>query len=1129
MTATNINQDGQQGQQDTTPPPAERFDASVVECLEAARGLAQLTRFPLIHSSHIVLALAGKNRGLLEGLFNERFSGLQPATISESLLGVLEIEADLTGTQAGDFPGQGAPGEEHLSSEATAVLQRAESLAAEWGREQVDIQALACAIFEKPESFIIEAFQDAGVKASDLADLAGHLAANAAQSMQAAEPPAIFSGEVLNLESFGPVTKIALRMLADLSAAQPDRGLRDADLLHCLLSQEDSLLAEALHVMGIQVASVKRYLQTTVGVVTSAKDTPDLPEKRLGRLLRRIFQEAASLAGRENCTVVAESHLVRAHLDRVAAATDNLYQRFGVDTSQLRSYLARYRSDRARIETRKQQEGIDDIEGYLISQVINQEQAVQRVVPALRRMRSGLAEPGRLMGVFLFLGPTGVGKTELARAIAEAIFGPKPGARDPYLIKIDCGAFTEKRDIVQLLGAPQGLVGYKEGQLTQGLREKPRSVILFDEAEKANAHIWQSLLPFFDEGIVREADGTEYDATGCILVATSNLGYEDAMAKFNLLDVAPEDREATQQQVEQYIWSRVEEYFSPEFRGRFGRENVIFFNHFDQQSYEAIVRLQIGRLIEEMTGRGFKVSVPDSVIRFLGNLAWNRREEGARPVRRLINEHLRDQIVNAITDDPDRREFSFVVLEGSGRVVLAGVGEGLQANDGAEISAGDKPRERTANYDEMIGSLAGGRYRVEERIGAGAFGQVYRAKQEIFGIALRTVALKLFTTGQVTQGNAKEVFREALLLEAITAGARSQGKETHLTAIYDIGVLKDYQRTPFVAMEYVDGGSLADQLRKAERFTLPAVVRYLRDICAGLMLAHEASPVIVHRDLKPANVLITRSGFVKVADFGVAVDQYEAFFRGGGGTVTYAPPESRENAPAHPTRDVYSLGVMMVELLLGDNPLEQALRRAKEQDRPIESELERAQEAMAGLRDPATGRPFEEIIFELRGGEVSEGSVSASMFKEVLTRCLALSPAARFSGARALDSALAECQADTGRVIEENIESGAEKVNRLLRLARRSLGRGGADELARARKLFEEVRSLDERNAQACFGLSEVYEKLGRIDDAVREQKTGTEVARSRKSMKRLAELYERAGDIAEAKAARLIAETLAD
>jgi ATP-dependent Clp protease ATP-binding subunit ClpA len=269
-----------------------------------------------------------------------------------------------------------------------------------------------------------------------------------------------------------------------------------------------------------------------------------------------------------------------------------------------------------------------------------------------------------MIGTYLFLGPSGVGKTELAKAIGDVAFGPKPGVVEPHLIRIDCGRLTEQRDIVQLLGAPQGLVGYREGVLTNGLRDKGgRCVIIFDEAEKANRHIWQSLLTFFDEGIVTEADGTRYDATGCILVATSNLGYKEAGEAFGLFDLSHEDAHALRPQVEEFIWAKVNDYFSPEFLGRFGRENVVLFNHFGKHDYRTIIANQVGALIDEMTARGLLCTVEEPVVDRLAEFAWERRKEGARTVRRLVTGYLRDQIVDGLTADLQRTDFHFLLRE----------------------------------------------------------------------------------------------------------------------------------------------------------------------------------------------------------------------------------------------------------------------------------------------------------------------------------------------------------------------------------------------------------------------------------------------------------------------------------
>lgn len=630
------------------------FDPSVRRTLEQAQGLAGLTRSPEIGLGQIALALLEETGGLLDTLL-QRQLGLRAAIVAESLRDILELAAE-------DAEGASEAGD--LAAEAQAGLARAAEIAESSGGGQITVPSLARALLEQPPASLVEAFKDAGVGASEIAALAVHIPLDGAAGRGAV--PAIFQDGVLQAAVLGPVARRAVARMAQRAA--PGYSLNDRDLLDCLLAEEGSRLAEGLHVLGCSLAVVRRHLLRPL-MQESASGAAAPAEAQLSRLVRRVFREAAALAASEHCPAISESHLVRAHLQRIGGSPDNLYQRLGIDTARLRAFLQRYREDREPAESKAGAIAVEDLESVLRAAVINQDEAIDRVLPALKRMRAGLAEAGRPLGIFLFLGATGVGKTELARAIATLAFGARAGDKDAFLIKLDCGNFTEKRDIVQLLGGPQGLVGYKEGQLTNGLREKPRSVILFDEAEKAHPEVWQSLLPLFDDGIVREADGTEHAATECILVATSNLGYKEAIQEFNLWE-RDLGTGALPQDVQDFVWRQVEEYFSPEFLGRFGRENVIFFRHFHRDSYRAILRLQIDRLKEEMAGRGLQVEVPPEVEELLTRLAWGERQDGARPVRRLVTRHLRDQIVEAILADRSRTGFSFYALEGRGEIRL---------------------------------------------------------------------------------------------------------------------------------------------------------------------------------------------------------------------------------------------------------------------------------------------------------------------------------------------------------------------------------------------------------------------------------------------------------------------------
>jgi ATP-dependent Clp protease ATP-binding subunit ClpA len=644
----------------TEPELIDRLDPPVRQILEQAKGLTRLTGYPEIGAGHLALALLGQAGGLLDALLQRQFGGLRAGTIAESLRDILELSAD-------GAKGPSAAGE--LAADARVGLTRAAEIAGSAGGERITMQSLTRALLEQPPTFLVEAFQDAGVSGSDLASLAEHIPVDSGATVPG-EVPAIFREGALQVAMLGPMARRAVARMAQ--RATPGYDLTDWDLLDCLLAEECSRLAEGLHVLGCSPTVIRRHLLRPAMQEGGSPGAVAPAEAQLSRLVRRVFQEAAAMAASEHCPLVSESHLVRSHLGRVGGGAGNLYQRLSIDPLRLRAFLERYREDREPADSSAAGEtAVEDLDSVLRAAVINQDAAIERVLPALKRMRAGLAEPGRPLGIFLFLGATGVGKTELARAIAALAFGAKEGERDAFLIKLDCGNFTERRDIVQLLGAPQGLVGYKEGQLTNGLREKPRSVILFDEAEKADPEVWQSLLPLFDDGIVREADGTEHAATNCILIATSNLGYKEAIQEFNLWE-----REvgtgALPQEVQDFIWARVEEYFSPEFRGRFGRENVIFFRHFDCASYRTIFRLQIDKLKEEMAGRGLRVEVPPEVENLLTELAWRDRQEGARPVRRLVTRHLRDQIVESVLADRSRTEFSFIALEGRGEIRLQG-------------------------------------------------------------------------------------------------------------------------------------------------------------------------------------------------------------------------------------------------------------------------------------------------------------------------------------------------------------------------------------------------------------------------------------------------------------------------
>jgi serine/threonine-protein kinase len=421
----------------------------------------------------------------------------------------------------------------------------------------------------------------------------------------------------------------------------------------------------------------------------------------------------------------------------------------------------------------------------------------------------------------------------------------------------------------------------------------------------------------------------------------------------------------------------------------------------------------------------------------------------------------------------------------------------------------------------------GGRYKFLKRLGSGAFGEVFLADQEVAGVPgvkFRQVAIKLFTQESITAGNAEKVFAEALLLEQLAEGARAKGESVHLVTIFDLGILRDYSAAPFVAMECVYG-SLEKQLAAAPSLPLDTVIRHMRGICAGLELAHGHTPAIVHRDLKPANVLIEKNGFLKVADFGLAIDRHRAYLASGrAGTISYSPPESRGQGVHTPTFDVYSLGIIMLEMLAGRNPLADAVSGLGVDPLTVEKGLNAAQASLAELRDPGDGTSFPARLHQLRQ---SPGA------QEILRRCLALDPFQRFQNAMELNTALASLEA--GRPVSlglsaVNPESGRNKVSRLLDEAAAFLKEENLTEVERR---LAEVLALSPREEKYFFLLSEVREGQKRWTEAIQARKEGNAIAAfgsvGRRPnpvlIERLALLYERAGKPMAAKETRRLLE----
>ena len=276
-------------------------------------------------------------------------------------------------------------------------------------------------------------------------------------------------------------------------------------------------------------------------------------------------------------------------------------------------------------------EKLIQMEARLHERVIGQDEAVEAVSNALRRSRAGLSDPNRPIGSFLFLGPTGVGKTELAKALAEFMFDSEQA-----IVRLDMSEYMEKHTVSRLIGAPPGYVGYEEGgQLTEAVRRRPYAVVLLDEIEKAHPDVFNTLLQLMDDGRLTDGQGRTVSFTNTVLIMTSNVG-SDRIAGESV-------DERIREQIEEVLAST----FKPEFLNRI--DDTVIFHRLSKEDIGEIVELQVDRLVGRVRERGIEVHLTDDARTLLGNLGYDP-SYGARPLKRVVQKQLVDKLALMILE-----------------------------------------------------------------------------------------------------------------------------------------------------------------------------------------------------------------------------------------------------------------------------------------------------------------------------------------------------------------------------------------------------------------------------------------------------------------------------------------------
>jgi ATP-dependent Clp protease ATP-binding subunit ClpB len=273
------------------------------------------------------------------------------------------------------------------------------------------------------------------------------------------------------------------------------------------------------------------------------------------------------------------------------------------------------------------------MEEHLHSRVVGQDEAVRLVSDAIRRSRAGLSDSGRPYGSFLFLGPTGVGKTELSKALAEFLFDS-----EDHLIRIDMSEYMERHSVARLIGAPPGYVGYEEGgQLTEQVRRKPYSVILLDEVEKAHSDVFNVLLQVLDDGRMTDGQGRTVDFRNTVIVMTSNLGSHDIQR------MAGQDPDL----IKEAVMGEVRKHFRPEFVNRI--DEIVVFQALDRRQIESIARIQLRRLEARLAAQDLKLVVSDTALAELAKVGFDPLY-GARPLKRAIQQQIENPIAKLLLE-----------------------------------------------------------------------------------------------------------------------------------------------------------------------------------------------------------------------------------------------------------------------------------------------------------------------------------------------------------------------------------------------------------------------------------------------------------------------------------------------
>ncbi len=372
------------------------------------------------------------------------------------------------------------------------------------------------------------------------------------------------------------------------------------------------------------------------GIVKLEEAIEDIKKEKNRVVKSQKYEEAAQLRDKEK-KLIDQLDSAKERWEEESKA-----KRYTVDEESVAEVIAMMTGIPTKRVAQKEQAKLVGMGDQLKGRVIGQDEAIAKLTKAIQRTRVGLKDPSKPIGTFVFLGPTGVGKTELAKVLSSYLFD-----KEDSLVRIDMSEYMEKFSVSRLVGAPPGYVGYEEGgQLTEKVRRKPYSVVLLDEIEKAHPDVFNILLQVLDDGILTDGLGRRVDFRNTIIIMTSNIGVRDLKDFGSGIGFSTQTkRDSEDQIIKDTIQKALKKTFSPEFLNRL--DDVIIFNSLSRKDIHKIIDISLGKLFGRVEAMGYKVTLSEKAKDFLSEKGFDP-QYGARPLNRAIQKYLEDQIAEEI-------------------------------------------------------------------------------------------------------------------------------------------------------------------------------------------------------------------------------------------------------------------------------------------------------------------------------------------------------------------------------------------------------------------------------------------------------------------------------------------------